>query len=277
MPEIAPVAIIGAGPAGSSAAIQLKRLGIEPYIVDKKGLAGGLIENANSIDNYLGIQRYTNGVVIAEQIRNHLAKIGINVSMSSIVEVKKHASHYELICENGSSILANIVVIAVGTVPKKLENINFDENKIFYDFVSIKNSSTFSDIKNILIIGGGEASFDYALSLVGEGKDVFIAVRSSEPRAHGSLRKKVEECNKIKIMYNVTPSDALGHLANIDAVMVAIGRESNLKIMKYDYNNDPNTFIIGDARLGSLGQLGIAVGDGLSCAEKIASKFRRNN
>jgi len=52
------MAIIGAGPAGLAAAIQLQRYGIQPFIFEEKSI-GGLLKNANKIENYLG---FPNGI-----------------------------------------------------------------------------------------------------------------------------------------------------------------------------------------------------------------------
>jgi len=51
------LAILGAGPAGVAAAIQAKRLGLDPFLIDKQGKAGGLTANAYLIENYPGLRK----------------------------------------------------------------------------------------------------------------------------------------------------------------------------------------------------------------------------
>ena len=66
--NIKEIIIIGAGPAGASTAIQLKKMGIEPFLIDSRGYAGGLIKNAYRVDNYIGTQSIS-GSDISENIK----------------------------------------------------------------------------------------------------------------------------------------------------------------------------------------------------------------
>ena len=73
------VVIIGAGPGGCSAAIQCKRLGLEPLVFDRSGRAGGLIENAYAVENYPGLEEadvYACIAYGAEMSRERFVEIG---------------------------------------------------------------------------------------------------------------------------------------------------------------------------------------------------------
>ena len=80
------VAIIGAGPAGLSTAIQLKRYKIDPLLFEKN-LVGGLLRNAHLVENYPG---FTNGIVgieLAKHFLRHLYKTGVKVNYEEVKEV----------------------------------------------------------------------------------------------------------------------------------------------------------------------------------------------
>ncbi|MCK4305944.1 MAG: FAD-dependent oxidoreductase, partial [Candidatus Eisenbacteria sp.] len=72
------IAIIGAGPAGCAAAVQCKRLGISPLLVDRTGNAGGSIANAHLIENYPGLDPLP-GPEFAQRLAAHLARHGIPI------------------------------------------------------------------------------------------------------------------------------------------------------------------------------------------------------
>ncbi|MEA3559924.1 MAG: FAD-dependent oxidoreductase, partial [Candidatus Thermoplasmatota archaeon] len=107
------MAIIGAGPAGTSAAIQLKKEGVAFDLFEKKRV-GGLLWYANRVDNLLG-HKGKGGKVLCHAFSDHLEASGIKVQKQKITDLN--------ILENGFSIVEknySHVVLATGTYPKKL-------------------------------------------------------------------------------------------------------------------------------------------------------------
>lgn len=255
------IIIIGAGPAGSSLAIQLKRLGLNFMLVDKTGEAGGLIKNAWSVENYLGFPP-TTGLNFTNKIRSHLEKLDIKVHK---YEVKKISKDKELFDIETDSIVLNskIVVLAVGTKP--IQNKEFDEF-VYYDLFKLISCDNFYNISKVIIIGAGEAAFDYALSLSKLNKKVLICSKSENIKAKGVLRKTVENDINISILRNMTYDKILKIMDSKTSVLSAIGRESEVSSIGISGNKD-NMFVIGDAKRGTLGQIGIAVGDGLKLSK----------
>ena len=72
------VVVVGAGPAGISASIQLKRSGIEPLLLEKDE-TGGLLLNANLVENYPGFPDGVSGEILAEIFSKHLKKVGVEL------------------------------------------------------------------------------------------------------------------------------------------------------------------------------------------------------
>ena len=81
------VAIVGAGPAGVTAAVQLRRYGISPLLFDKKGDAGGLIENAYTIENYPLLPAGLSGGSFATLLRSRCRDLEIDVIGSTIEQI----------------------------------------------------------------------------------------------------------------------------------------------------------------------------------------------
>ena len=77
------VIIIGGGPAGVACALQLKRYGLDPLIIEKEAI-GGLIKNAWRIDNYPGFPDGISGMEMVGRLQAHLKRFDIRNSISEI-------------------------------------------------------------------------------------------------------------------------------------------------------------------------------------------------
>lgn len=288
------VAIIGAGPAGISAAVQCKRLGIIPLLMDRTGEPGGLIKNAFKIENYPGLTMPMSGPEFARLLKRNIKTLDISVEKSEAASISLRDKIYEIQCIEGS-IEADTVIIATGTEHKQMD-ISLDEEAlqgfIYHDVRTLLDEH--SQPGKVLIIGSGEAACDYALTLDDMGADVYLYVRRDKLKIRGSLSNFIAEKTSLHIYYetichaitardknnvSVLARSKKGSSFNNDfnAVLIAIGRFSkalnllndSLAMPKYEIALDESgLFIAGDARLGSLGQLGIAVGDGIMAATK---------
>jgi len=85
--NIKDVVIIGAGPAGISAAIQLKRYGIEPTLLEKEEI-GGLLKNANLVENYPGFPNGVPGPELVKLFKKQLENAQIKVHFEKVLKLK---------------------------------------------------------------------------------------------------------------------------------------------------------------------------------------------
>ena len=285
-----PIVIIGAGPAGCSAAIQCTRLGIPPVLLDQTGRCGGLAVNAFRIENYLG-SGPVSGVQFAARLQKQLTEFGIVVESGTVTDICPE-DRGTLIEGDFGSVTVLSVLIAVGSEPIRLEIPGadaFENTRFFYEVGHFL--STWRSLSRSVVIGGGEAAFDYALSLAAVGADVVVLVRNRKPRACERLVQMVAENGAIRVIHDATPTgvweDENGVTVEVarrespleircDGVLCAVGRRSAAFSLIRDLDvgalvsigaRHPGMFLIGDARLGGLGQIGIAVGDGLLAAQ----------
>ncbi len=291
--KIEDVIIIGGGPAGISCGVQLKRYGIEPCIIEKKDL-GGLLLNANNLENYPGFPEGIKGTELVKLMKRQLRKQKIEVLFE---EVKGVDSNEELleIKTNKSSYFSKYVIIASGTKPKKFIECSIPDElspKIFYEVYPISTVKN----KKIAIVGAGDAAFDYALNLTG-GNEVVILNRSELSNCIPVLLKRVEESTKIeyikkikiqKIFSSSGDRIALFCLApegcrNIEAdyLLFAIGRVPCLDFLSSKLKGEINKkkensriYLAGDVKNGIFRQTSIAVGDGIMTAMKIYKKIK---
>jgi len=280
--------IIGAGPAGCSAAVQSLRLGLQPLLIDTSGSVGGLAANAFSIENFPAGDTPMNGPGFVNMLEAYLKRFDIPVHKNRLRALQRVNDLWHLDCDNGL-ITARSVILATGTVPIALD-IPGVPQKPDHRFNYKVRPVLARKPETAIVIGGGEAAFDYALSLSNHGAEVNMFIRGTAPKACGRLRRMVEEEPGITIRYEYIPQSmsmrnnglsitfsckGTEHVCDASCCVAAIGRRSTaktyLKPQGITITGDTRTsalglFVAGDIRRNTLGQAGIALGDGLAAA-----------
>ena len=285
------VVIVGAGPGGVAAAVQCARLGVRPLLVDRRGEAGGLIANAHRVENYPGLERPLSGPELAARLAAHLSRFGLEVTAADVTGVAPEAGGF-LVRSTDGRLRTRCVVLAVGTEPVQLGipgEAALAGRLLFYEVRDLMLLKP----RRVAVIGGGEAAFDYALSLAEAGARVTICVRGGCPGVRGVLAERVAANRAISVRAGASPlaveerGDSAALLLDCpageeelvaDAVLAAVGRQSRAPRLLPEgaftpggavETALPGLFVVGDARLGGLGQVGMAVGDGLYAAARL--------
>jgi len=286
------VLIIGAGPAGIAAAIYLQRAGVD-FILVEKSAVGGLIVNANCVENYPGFPNGISGVKFAELLRRHIQRWKILVHIEEILRLD--FSNEVFIAETTENIyLAEYVIRATGTEPKQIEisgSCDVDIQLISYEIRQILTVSG----ERIAIVGAGDAAFDYALTL-SERNSVLILNRTDSTKCLSLLKERVKKIPKIEYRSNITISkisQETGILTlhfqqnvvreNVHRLVIAIGREARANFLENNLcehvpslREQNRFFTVGDAVNGDFRQTSIAVGDGVRAAMSIISILNKN-
>jgi len=296
------IVIIGAGPAGVAAAAQCRRLGIAPLLVDRNGVAGGLIENAFCVENYPGLEQPLSGPRFADRLREHLNRFGLGVESVEVTGVNRWADGFRLSCEQGV-ILTRTVIVACGTQPCRLGvagEHGLEGRHLFYEVRTLLRQHPRP--RQVLVIGGGEAACDYALTLAAAGARVHIVVRGPCLKARGSLARAVSATPRVRVFYAAECQDVAAspgfvvRLADVvtgrsfaespEALLVAVGRRSAAPSLLEPLGegvassgawSTPGLFLAGDARGGALGQIAMAVGEGIAAAGSAVAFLQRCN
>ncbi|KAF1077967.1 NAD(P)/FAD-dependent oxidoreductase [Methanogenium sp. MK-MG] len=290
------VVIIGAGPAGISAAIQLDRYDIDTILFDKSE-PGGLLVNASFVENYPGFPKGISGRDLTDLFKEQLRSKGINVCREEVIAVKKNDGFFNILTSN-DLIRSYIVIIASGTTPRKLIRCTIPsgaEGRIFYEINQLRNLKD----KTIGIIGSGDAAFDYAVSL-SEHNHVIILNRSDRVKCLPPLFEqvtksvnisyrenisigKIDVCDEGLILYPEGDGNSGNEGIRVFCLVVAIGRDPSTSfISKYimaDIGSLKDTgriYMIGDVSNGICRQTAISVGDGVRAAMEIAMRMRDN-
>lgn len=246
--------IIGAGPAGIAAAVQLRRAGVSFVIIEKNEI-GGLLLNANLVENYPGLPPMS-GVELVNRFKENLRALGIEVVRDTALAVSKDGDTFTVKCSKNTYACAN-VIMATGTKPK----IFSDDPNVIYEVYPIRNVQG----KTITIIGGGDAAFDYALNLAKNNR-VKIVFRSLEPKCLPLLHERALKEPNIEIVPGHTTTDE--HMS-ADIILAAIGREPNIFDHSLENRNLTGLYYAGDIKNGQMRYVATAVADGITAAQMI--------
>lgn len=269
--------IIGAGPAGIAAAIYLKRAGRNICMLERKHV-GGLLHNAHHVENYPGFHG-VRGKELAGHMKGQLHKWDIDVVHETATAILEKDSGFRIVTPDNERF-ARTVVLATGTIPKKLDIEGAQEMEgvhLFYEVVDLPEQVSGKDM---VVIGSGDAAFDYALNLSEQEASVIITFRGGNPKCLPLLLERVKAQPSVHIYPDFHPVSFRSHNDRIimkchhidieaDYVLGAIGRVPEDHLLS-DFKEMPaGLFVAGDIQQGKCRQVGIAVGDGISSAMQI--------
>ena len=279
------VIVIGAGPGGTTAAIQLKRYGI-PFILLEKERVGGLLWSANLVENYPGFPAGVSGPKLIGLIKKQMERIGVQVTFDSVTKLDLQNERF-LVTTQHTQYFPRYVIVATGTKSKPIPLV-FPadvQNRIFSDVYHFLNERE----KQIVIIGAGDAAFDYALNLTKNRNSVTILNRGRDVKCLGLLwERATAEPNIVYRAEAPVSAVAFDKLANrlevrlkageslfADYLLFAIGRIPQTDFLSeelFDKNMD-GLYFVGDVKNGLYRQAAIAAGDGLRVAMEIYYKI----
>jgi thioredoxin reductase len=296
------IAIIGGGPSGIAAAIQLKRFGLNASIFEKDKI-GGLLNNANLVENYPGIPDPVSGQNLVSHFRANLEKSHPNLCNEEVICLDYDGEKLILGTET-RTIYPIFAVIASGTRPIMNKSIQIPlavKDKVHYEVYPVFGANG----KRIAIVGAGDAAFDYALNL-SRHNQVIILNRGETVTCLGLLRQRAESSNQISYFENTdilrVSETASGQICLecsspenkssimipirriVDYLLFAIGREPQLDFLSNRFRlamnkleEDGIIYFTGDVQNGAYRQVAIAVGDGVMAAMKIHAKLNAIN
>ncbi|MGL4344245.1 MAG: thioredoxin-disulfide reductase [Cellulosilyticaceae bacterium] len=284
------VVIIGAGPAGLSAAVYAGRAKLDAIVLEK-GFEGGQILNTEEVDNYLGVLEIT-GPQLSMNMYEHAKKFGIKPKIDEVIEldlkstpmiIKTHSIEYE----------AKTVVLAMGATPKQIgaKNENMFRGK-GVSYCAICDGGFFLG-KTVAVVGGGDKAIEDAIYLSRMAKKVYLihrrdALRATKILQEQLMRTSVEiiwEHHIVEIRGEKTVSEViLQHIPtgqerhlDVDGIFVAVGSEPATDLVKgivpmdkqgYIFAGEncatdiPGVFAAGDIRVKPLRQILTAAADG---------------
>lgn len=249
--------IIGAGISGCTAAIYLKRAGLNILMLEKKTI-GGQIINTSEIENYPTITS-TDGFTFSENLKKQIKNLNIEIKYEEVLDIRNNDVK-EVVTKNNTYLTKNII-IATGRIPRKLELDN--ENTLLGKGISYCATCDgfFYKNKNVAILGGGNSALEAAIYLSKICNNVTIINRSEKLRADYELINEVKNLNNIKIIYNEQIKELKennGYLDSlilnnqtlkVDGLFIYIGLIPTLPFIKNINLNLDNGYIVVDSKM----------------------------
>lgn len=294
--------IIGAGPAGLTAALYAGRSKLSTLVIEK-GAVGGQIALTSDIENYPGALHEDTGSSLCERMAEQAKGFGAEFVFDTVTDLVLDDSEKKVICQD-ATYSARTVIIATGGSPKKIGCPGETElTGKGVSYCATCDGFFFTDL-DIFAIGGGDAAVEEAIYLTKFARKVTIVHRRDQFRAAASIVERAKANDKIHFLLdtvveeirgddivegivfrNVKTGEITEHIANEEdgtfGVFVFVGFDPVSALLKCKLTMDPagyvitddnmNTnipgvYVVGDVRQKFLRQVVTATGDGAIAA-----------
>ncbi len=286
------VIIIGAGPAGLTAALYAARASLAPLLLEKS-MAGGQMGLTSVIENYPGFPEGIGGPELAMAMEEQAVRAGAELRYDTVLEIDCAGHRVRL---HGGWEEAKSLILALGASPRRL-NVPGEERFLGrgISFCATCDGALYRG-KRVAVIGGGNSAAEEALYLAGIGCQVLLIHRRDSLRAEAAVARRVLETPQITPVWNTvtTAFEGENRLAAlrlngdtaepVDGAFISIGRDPDTALLKGQLDMDDQGFIIagedcktsvsgvfvaGDSRTKHLRQVATAVGDGAVAAQAL--------
>ncbi|MDP8225269.1 MAG: thioredoxin-disulfide reductase [Candidatus Lernaella stagnicola] len=293
------VVIVGAGPAGLTAAIYTARSGLETLVIEKLQ-PGGMMASTDIIENYPGYEEGINGPELSMKMQQQAERFGARFEFGEVHGLTTNGDKKILQTDLGE-IEADVVIGATGTEHRMLGVPG--ERELFGKGVSICGTcdGPFYKGKEVAVVGGGNSALQEAMFIARFAEKVHIVHRRDELRADKILADRAMNTPNIRLVWDSIVTEVVGEngvdgvrlknkktgeesLLAVDGFFIFIGLIPNnawlggaLPVDEqgfivtdiYGRTDLPGVFMAGDLRSKDMRQIATAVGDGAMVARVV--------
>ena len=229
------IIVVGAGPAGVSAALYAKSRGFNILLLEKDDV-GGLIKNVSHVTHYVGLSEDESGETFKEKLETQIADADIELKYEEVIDLELK---YELkkVRTRQNSYEARVVILAMGSTPKDLGLDN--EKEIGVEHSAIGFNYEVED-RIIFVAGGSDGAAKEALYLSKFAKKVYLVEEKDELGMIDEFREKIENSDNIEAMTSSKIVSASGTKDKITEVQIYDSFEKEVKI----FENGEDEFLI---------------------------------
>jgi len=261
-----PVLIIGAGPAGYTAAIYAARALLKPVLI--AGLqAGGQLMITTDVENYPGFADPIQGPWLMAQMLEQAEHCGAEIVYDVVVKAELSSRPFRLTCDSGTVYTADAVVIATGAQAKWLGL----ESEQAYQGYGVSACATcdgfFYRGKDVVVVGGGNTAVEEALYLSNIARHVTVVHRRDSFRAEKIMQERLARKENVTVVWDTVVEEIIGEPAApprpasangvrlrnvktgaltemaVDGVFVAIGHAPAVELFKGQLKLKPNGYL----------------------------------
>ena len=236
------IVIIGAGPAGLSAALYGARAGMDLAVIDSNYMAGGQVLTTYEVDNYLGLPGI-NGFDMGMKFQEHVAKFGVEIlsyTVERIEHVKGEAAEgleigmpYFIVHTEQEDISCKTVLLATGAVNRKLEIPGEEEFLGRGVGYCATCDGAFYRGKVTAVVGGSYQAVEDAIYLAGLCEKVYLIHRRDKLRAGAVLEEQLKKLSNVEIVWDSIPLEISGDRA-VDKLLVKNVKTQEEQMLKVD-------------------------------------------
>ena len=270
--------IIGAGPAGYTAAIYASRAALSPVLYE--GLEpGGQLMTTTRIENWPGYENGVEAGVLMGEMRKQAVRLGADIRRGSITAVDFSAKPYKVTIDSGEQICADAIIIATGASARYL---GLPSERKFRG-MGVSACATcdgfFYRKRDVAVVGGGDTACEEATYLAGLCRKVYMIVRRDVLRASNAMQERVKACPNIEILWNCNTLEVLGDEdgvtgarlqrkdgevfdIKVDGFFLAIGHHPNSDLFSEWLDTDAQGYIVTEGKSTKTSREGVfAAGD----------------
>ncbi|MDZ5439232.1 thioredoxin-disulfide reductase [Enterococcus cecorum] len=211
------VIIIGAGPAGMTAALYAARANLNTLLLER-GIPGGQMNNTAEVENYPGFDSIL-GPDLALKMYDGINQFGVEHGYGNVVEVKDHHDYKEVITDD-ASYEAKVVIIATGCEHRNLEvpgEAEYSGRGVSYCAVC---DGAFFRNKKLIVVGGGDSAVEEAIYLTQFADEVKIVHRRDALRAQKIIQDRAFANEKISFIWDSVVEEIKGDDQKVTGVQI---------------------------------------------------------
>ena len=246
--------ILGAGPAGITAAVYAARKGLKFLVITED--IGGQTAWSGDIENYTGYQ-FISGPELTLKFQEHMESFSSTINMPETLTAVEKVKNLIEVTTNKAKYQAKTVVVATGKHPRFLGA----EGEIEYKNKGLTYCATcdgplFKD-KNVAVIGGGNSGLDAALQLMKICPKVYIINMASKLTADKVMIQKAESASNVTILNNSQVKKVYGDNFVRGIEVETVGKTSNLGVegVFVEIGLVPNTDFVSKLKKNKSGEI----------------------
>ncbi|WP_125447307.1 thioredoxin-disulfide reductase [Streptococcus cristatus] len=208
--------IIGAGPAGMTAALYAARSNLKVALLER-GIYGGQMNNTAEIENYPGYARIS-GPELADKMFEPLENLGVEHLFGQVEKIEDHGNYKKIITEDGA-FETKTVILASGANHRHLGVPGEEEyNSRGVSYCAVCDGAFFRD-EDLLVVGGGDSAVEEAIFLTRFAKSVTIVHRRDQLRAQQLLQERAFANEKISFIWDSVVKEIKGDDRRVTSVV----------------------------------------------------------
>jgi thioredoxin reductase (NADPH) len=263
------VLIIGAGPAGLTAAIYAGRALLDTCVVEK-AVPGGQLNETDLIENWPGFEEATHAPGLMVSLRKQAERFGATILQDEVMRIEPGEPLHRAITPR-TTLETRTIILAPGSRPRALPAKRAEELKgRGVSYCATCDGFFFRD-RQIVVVGAGDSGLTEALFLTRYAESVSIVVRHPQEdpkaiRASGILRERAFAHPKIRFLWNCTVAEVLGEASvsgvrlrdvetgetrdvETDGIFVSIGHDPQTEFLRGVVPLDEDGYIMTDLQL----------------------------